>query len=183
MRGAYVRPIPGRTITRTTAKGSFAVATREMPGRRVHLIARAASIWAFGQFDGFMATTRCARRLVSVSIHSEAPDQFELCDDCALADFSGHCVYHLFDRADALLYIGCTGNLWGRVASHAGSSAFWPLVARITHESFPDRPSALAAEKQAIAANQPPFNLEHTDRAQRRGSHRRLARQRLVAAA
>jgi len=185
----YPLPSPGasfgRAFTRATPKGSFAITTRVTPRRRAHLVVETVAAWQFGRFDGLRASTRCDRRLISVDIHKEVPDEIELCDDCALKDFPGVAsVYRFFDRSGRLLYVGCTKNLITRLRGHGFGerpSPWWPLVSNWTYEPFGDHAEALAAEARAIVSEHPLFNTDLTDRAKLPG-RRRAANLHLLAA-
>jgi predicted GIY-YIG superfamily endonuclease len=69
-------------------------------------------------------------------------------------------VYRCFGTDGQLLYIGTTGKLGRRFASHA--QKIWFLEVRgITLEWYPDEESALEAEAAAILAEQPKYNIIH----------------------
>jgi predicted GIY-YIG superfamily endonuclease len=70
-------------------------------------------------------------------------------------------LYRFFDSAGRLLYIGVTSVGPSRWSEHEHHRKWWALVARVEAEHFPDRASALAAEKAAIKAEQPPWNIQH----------------------
>lgn len=80
---------------------------------------------------------------------------------------STHVVYRCYDAADRLLYIGCTQDLAARMAVHQCDSpnrASRELVARLgrlDYEEYPNRASALAAERAAIADEAPLLNTHH----------------------
>ena len=81
-------------------------------------------------------------------------------------------VYRFFDAADRLLYIGITSSASARLAQHAGDKDWFPEVARASFEHFGSRSDALAAEKAAIVAERPAYNLRHSpnrDAVRRRG--------------
>lgn len=72
-----------------------------------------------------------------------------------------HVLYRFFDTAGDLLYIGITndpGRRWGR---HAGDKPWWNEVDRIELERHPDRPTVLLAERDAIKAEYPRYNVVH----------------------
>lgn len=73
-----------------------------------------------------------------------------------LADM--HALYRMFDDRDRLLYIGITGDLGKRLGQHSFKRWF-PLVQRITLEWLPNRAAALVAERRAISAEHPRYNL------------------------
>lgn len=78
-----------------------------------------------------------------------------------------HFVYRCYGPDGRLLYIGCTNDVEGRMAVHASAwsnPASAGLNLRMTrYEStvYPDKPSARAAERQAIHDEAPIFNLHH----------------------
>ena len=153
---------------RAVPRGPFAVTTRNLPHRRTHLIDEALSLWKGGQFWRLTVMARCGRHLVSVDVHMEAPDQYELCDTCILADYPSAVVYRFFDDRGWLLYVGCTTNLASRVATHSksrDSAEWWPLVASNSWVEYADLTTALAAEREAILTERPLFNRDLTARA------------------
>lgn len=75
-----------------------------------------------------------------------------------------HTVYRLFDDAGRLLYIGCTRELNHRLYMHDGyynatSIAFRGLVARVESEEYENKDAARDAERKAIGAEAPLFNV------------------------
>jgi hypothetical protein len=76
-----------------------------------------------------------------------------------LADMQA--VYRMFDSQGHLLYIGVTGDLGKRLGQHLDRRWF-PLVERITLEWFASRAAALVAERRAICAEHPRYNLDRT---------------------
>lgn len=157
-------------------RGVFAITKRSRPVKRVHLIKEAVTIWGRGELERLVVATRCDREIRDAQPFIEAPEAFELCDDCALADHIKNCVYRCFDALGRLLYIGCTANLISRFQSHskssAATSAWWPLLASWTFETYETRAHALAAERLAILSEQPLFNHDLTDRAKLPGRRR-----------
>lgn len=89
-------------------------------------------------------------------------------------------LYRFYDSENALLYIGITFDPGSRWRKHADDKPWWQRVARIEIETHPDRETVLAAERAAIDAEQPIFNVVHNGRttAARRGTatSRRLLR-------
>lgn len=67
-------------------------------------------------------------------------------------------VYRMFDKYGQLVYIGVTGDLGRRLASHA-EKRWFPQVVQITLTWFPDREAAERAERAAIDAEQPRINI------------------------
>ena len=73
-------------------------------------------------------------------------------------------VYRLYDEADTLLYIGSTGNFGKRLGEHRHQRP--EMMARYVRgevERYDDRAAALKAERIAIHAERPPFNVMHND--------------------
>lgn len=70
-------------------------------------------------------------------------------------------VYLYYDQHDLLLYVGVTGRRTMRNMEHASDKEWWQFVTRQKVEHFPDRPAALAREKQLILEYRPPFNRQH----------------------
>jgi hypothetical protein len=74
-----------------------------------------------------------------------------------------HCVYRIYAARDHLLYIGCSSNVQARMAHHERHQPWWHLVVRVeVADTFNDRSAARAAERAAILAEQPPYNVQHT---------------------
>lgn len=70
-----------------------------------------------------------------------------------------HYVYRYFNADGRLIYIGCSKNPWTRYRTHRQDSRLWiDEVARGRISVFPDRETALAAEKAAIIAEKPLYN-------------------------
>lgn len=70
-------------------------------------------------------------------------------------------LYRFYDAEDGLLYIGVTSVGPSRWSDHEHHRTWWAMVDRAATEHYPDRASALAAEKAAIAAEHPPWNTQH----------------------
>jgi predicted GIY-YIG superfamily endonuclease len=64
-------------------------------------------------------------------------------------------LYRLYDANDVLLYLGITFSPRARWEQHRREKTWAHLVTRRTVEWYPDRPSALAAEAAATAAEKP----------------------------
>lgn len=154
----------GKTAVHLAAKARwpFVITTRPIANRRTHLVGQLDSLWSEGKLCSLAALTMCGSRLGSVAVVRNAPDEFELCDFCVLADFQSPCVYRTYDAAGNLLYIGCSTDLFSRFLSHSKSfdpiSAWWPLLATWTATPYPSHAEALEAERLAILAEQPSFN-------------------------
>lgn len=74
--------------------------------------------------------------------------------------FLPHVLYRFYDAEDALLYLGITVDEGVRWLVHA-KTEWWPQVARVAIEKHPDRASAFVAEKAAIKAERPRYNVVH----------------------
>ena len=70
-------------------------------------------------------------------------------------------LYRYYDDRGALIYVGITGRGIARNEEHNKSKAWWPFVAHQDVQHFPSREAALAAERAAVLANEPPFNTQH----------------------
>jgi len=69
-----------------------------------------------------------------------------------------HVLYRHWDAAGSLLYVGITGNLATRLRGHRHTASWFPEIANITLQHFPDNEALLAAERQAIAEENPIYN-------------------------
>jgi predicted GIY-YIG superfamily endonuclease len=81
-------------------------------------------------------------------------------------------LYHWFDAADRLLYVGISNSLAQRQAAHAKKSSWSEFAVRCSVARFPTREEAELAEKAAIEQERPLFNVQHNEGPE--------ARQRLV---
>jgi hypothetical protein len=70
-----------------------------------------------------------------------------------------HILYRMYDGNDALLYVGITARVEMRFGEHRKARPWWPSVATVRLEHFPDRNSVLDAEAAAIGAENPRFNV------------------------
>lgn len=71
-------------------------------------------------------------------------------------------LYRLFDKAGVLLYVGIATSPHTRWYAHREEKRWWPQVAREEIEWFPSRTDAKAAEKIAIKAEGPVYNVTHS---------------------
>lgn len=69
-------------------------------------------------------------------------------------------LYRHFDKRRQLLYVGISADALKRAADH-GQKPWGHLIVKITVEHFPTRAEAEAAEKAAIIAEAPRFNITH----------------------
>jgi hypothetical protein len=80
-------------------------------------------------------------------------------------------LYRIFgDEDDSLLYIGISKHFGIRWTEHAAEQPWWPLTERMTVYWHGTRERARAAERAAIAAEHPRFNVRDTNPRQRRRS-------------
>ncbi len=77
---------------------------------------------------------------------------------------SNHALYRFYDHAGELLYIGITKDPSTRWARHSEDKKWWHEVQRIAIQTMPDRESALKAEREAIKAEKPRYNIVHRQR-------------------
>lgn len=75
---------------------------------------------------------------------------------------SSHVVYRLYAKRNRLLYIGCTSNFSKRLPQHECKDWGGSIV-RYTLTEYPDRQSALAAERAAIRSECPRHNRTSID--------------------
>jgi len=68
-------------------------------------------------------------------------------------------IYRCFAVDGSLLYVGQSIRGADRIAQHAATKDWWPEVASITLEHFPTRELLDEAERAAIAAEDPRYNL------------------------
>lgn len=72
-----------------------------------------------------------------------------------------HALYRFYADNGRLLYVGITNNPGTRFDQHAADKPWWHEVRGITLETYPDRDAVLAAERRAIAVEQPLHNVQH----------------------
>lgn len=70
-------------------------------------------------------------------------------------------LYRFFNANGDLLYIGVTANAHRRITDHRDEKEWWTEIQTITLEHFPDRDSVLKAERAAIKAELPLYNVVH----------------------
>jgi hypothetical protein len=71
-------------------------------------------------------------------------------------------LYRHFAADGRLLYVGISVNVIWRIGTHQERSHWFRSISRIEIEHFDSRDAALAAEKTAIRAEKPLFNVQHT---------------------
>lgn len=70
-------------------------------------------------------------------------------------------VYRFFDTAGVLLYVGISKDLPTRWTHHRLDKPWWTNVATATLQHFPTRGEAEQAEREAIVAERPLYNVKH----------------------
>lgn len=68
-------------------------------------------------------------------------------------------VYRVFDKTGRLIYLGATSNLDQRLDAHRTQAWWFSLLDRVETEPHPTMTEAFAAERTAIHAEKPAFNL------------------------
>lgn len=74
-----------------------------------------------------------------------------------------HAVYRMFDANGKVLYIGISGVVGRRFDQHS-QKVWFPQVSTITLEWFPTKAAAVLAERHAILAERPRYNVDGTRR-------------------
>lgn len=74
-----------------------------------------------------------------------------------------HYVYRVYDSTGALIYVGCTKNLFARLQIHQGNAWWAPQAAKVVARVFPTQSDALAVEKRAIKSEHPKWNIGMRD--------------------
>jgi predicted GIY-YIG superfamily endonuclease len=72
-----------------------------------------------------------------------------------------HALYRFFGEGGELLYVGITNNPTRRFAQHGVKRDWWHEVATIRMERHESREAVLAAERSAILAERPRYNVVH----------------------
>ena len=70
-------------------------------------------------------------------------------------------LYHIFDAADDLLYIGISNSFGRRWHEHSKVQPWWPDMRWQTVRWYDSREEAEAAEKAAIKIENPRYNIRH----------------------
>ena len=79
----------------------------------------------------------------------------------APVDGTPHIMYRLYSAEDELLYIGITMNFPARINQHKNDKFWWEEVSTIRLERHRSRNALRAAEREAILAERPTYNLAH----------------------
>jgi prophage antirepressor-like protein len=70
-----------------------------------------------------------------------------------------HALYRFYTADGELLYIGISWQVATRMGSHRATQRWWQNVAVVRFEWYPDRESAVVAEKKAIQTERPRCNI------------------------
>lgn len=73
-------------------------------------------------------------------------------------------LYRFYAADDALLYVGLSVNPGKRFERHKADKEWWPEVARVELEQYPDHPTLRAAEREAITEERPRYNIRMNER-------------------
>ena len=76
-------------------------------------------------------------------------------------------LYHVYDGAEGLLYIGVSKHFGIRWQQHAQKQPWWNGRRRMTVDFYDDRDEAFDAEALAIFNEQPKYNVRHRNQALR----------------
>lgn len=87
-----------------------------------------------------------------------------------LKTHDGRYVYRIHDRDDTLLYIGSSSAPYERLGGHEAQSLWWPYAVHMTVEHYPTRADGYDAERAAIHAERPMFNINGTSAQERAAS-------------
>lgn len=123
---------------------------------------------------GLSLIAKCGMVFVPIHTAKEVKRlQLEDCPDCKSADgryqphrlpIEPHFVYRCFGADGRLLYIGCSVAPKTRLDQHRLTSWWYEQVAETRVTVFPNRDYALWKEAQAIAAENPRWNIKGRDR-------------------
>jgi hypothetical protein len=84
-----------------------------------------------------------------------------ICERCDLIFLTDAVVYRCWSAAERLLYIGSCARWSDRETQHEKQTPWWPEVARVDKEPYPNLGTAKAAERAAIKAEAPIHNKVH----------------------
>lgn len=84
-----------------------------------------------------------------------------VCANCVAAGQMpvGPTVYRCFDDEDDLIYVGSTINAARRIRQHRSSTYWWEDVERVTFDTYDTEAHARRAEAEAIASEEPFYNI------------------------
>jgi predicted GIY-YIG superfamily endonuclease len=156
-----------RTTTNVRLRNTF-VFTPSTGSTRFHLPESAFAAWVEEDAPPKCTVwTRCRRRLGWFTTSMTPPDGFEMCDDCALADWIRPSVYRWFGDEDRPLYIGFSVDPLLRFKQHSRdkhSQRWWSLRRSVTITPYATEAEGRAAEIEAIAAEKPIYNRHRVPR-------------------
>ena len=81
-----------------------------------------------------------------------------------------HILYRFYDDEERLLYIGVTVDPGKRMSAHCHGKSWWQSVHNITMQNFSSSSDLMCAEREAIKAEDPIYNVVHSRRKRRRRS-------------
>jgi hypothetical protein len=90
-----------------------------------------------------------------------------------------HTLYRFYAADGSLLYIGITNSIPTRFRDHDHDKPWYGEAVKVTLEHHPDRDTVLVAEKEAIIAERPRYNVQHNRGASPRAAVPRVAGERL----
>ena len=70
-------------------------------------------------------------------------------------------LYRHYDSNKKLLYVGISLNAAARLAQHRDAAHWFDAITDVKIETYPTREDALAAERRAIAEENPACNIQH----------------------
>lgn len=69
-------------------------------------------------------------------------------------------VYEAYDDEGTLLYVGVAVDIDRRLAQHAATKNWWPMVCLVDAARYEDRTIALTVESHAILTRSPLYNVQ-----------------------
>ena len=78
-------------------------------------------------------------------------------------------VYTMLDKKGKPLYVGMSKDTVRRFKQHAKSKEWYPEVAKVKTKKYKSRTKAMIAEKKAIKAHSPLYNVIHNRKTKRSG--------------
>ena len=79
-----------------------------------------------------------------------------------------HILYRFYGDGGLLLYVGVTVDPGARLTAHSQDKPWWQRVSNITLQNFPSEMDLLRAEREAIKAEDPLYNIVHSRRNKQR---------------
>lgn len=127
-------------------------------GSIAHRIARLATLFVDNRAR-FGAQWLCGSGTLDAILLADASQHGGICSRCEEA--AHPVVYRCFDAARHLLYIGSTRRWSARRTLHITESPWWGEVAEVVCETFNSITEARLAERLAIQAEHPKYNVRH----------------------